>query len=409
MTDEEIQAKIKARLKEEGIDSDEKVSEKSSVPVMRHAKPPAHIDSIVVPSENVAPPSDETNNDVFNALDRAEQELKAENIRKEKEESATEKAIAAGAGAATGALARYKGMDFDGNLLSPGRGVFQPNDSYMNQASQAYNSISDEIKTRQAALDKIDDQIRQITKTPTASSNELTQEQINRIFQGGEGSTAGTTGAQRGFGYQGEQQRRARVQSELESNIRGANPHLPDPIVSAGQVVPLRSGIQVPTATAAQIAQEETARQAQAQRQALDLQRQSEINRIKIGEDQLNREIKLNKSRGFRAGVGKMGMGAVGGALTGLDMLNALKVYEAHKKDPENNRPLDWTDYMALGGGPLAMFGKKILGPIGVGMQIPYAVKHSDEVLRGMTMSDINPTAFGGTDALEPAFPEYRR
>jgi hypothetical protein len=90
-------------------------------------------------------------------------------------------------------------------------------------------------------------------------------------------------------------------------------------------------------------------------------------------------------------------------------MLNALKVYEAHKRDPENNRPLDWTDYMALGGGPLAMFGKKILGPIGVGMQIPYAVKHSNEVLRGMTMSDINPTVFGGTDALEPAFPEYRR
>jgi len=413
MTDEEIQARIKARLKEEGIDSDEKPSEQPSAPVMRRARPPAHIDSVVtepaMPNVEAESSSGEANDDVFNALERAEQESKAESKKKEQEESSAQKAMAAGAGAATGALARYKGVDFEGNLLSPGRSVFQPSEASMNQTSQVYNSISEDMKARQAALDKIDDQIRQITRSPTASSGELTQEQINRILQGGDGSTMGTTGAQRDFGYKGEQQRRARVQSELEGNIRSANPNLPDPIVGAGQVVPLRSGIQVPTATAAQIAQDEAAKQAMAQRQALELQRQSEMNRMKIGEDQLNQEMKLNKSRGFRAGAGKIGMGAVGGALTGLDILNALKVYEAHKKDPKHNRPLDWTDYLALGGGPLAMFGKKILGPIGMGMQIPYAVKHSDEVLRGMTMSDINPTVFGGTDALEPAFPEYRR
>jgi hypothetical protein len=55
------------------------------------------------------------------------------------------------------------------------------------------------------------------------------------------------------------------------------------------------------------------------------------------------------------------------------------------------------------------MFGKQSRGPIGLGMQIPYAVKHSKEFAGGMTMSDINPTVFGGKDALEPAFPEYRR
>jgi hypothetical protein len=411
MTDDEIQAMIKARLKEEGIDSDEKPSEQPSAPVMRRARPPASIDSIstspVVPSADL--PSDESNEDVFDALSMAEQKSNAENKIKEEEKNANDKLMAAGAGAATGAFLRYKGVSSDGNLLSPGRGVFQPSEASMNQTSQIYNSISEDMKARQAALDKIDDQIRQITRSPTASSGELTQEQINRILQGGDGSTMGTTGAQRGFGYQGEQQRRARVQSELEGGIRSANPNLPDPIVGAGQVVPLRSGIQVPTATAAQIAQDEASRQAMAQRQQLELQRQSEMNRMQIGQDQLNQEMKLNKSRGFRAGAGKIGMGTAGGALTGLDILNALKVREANKKDPKNNRPLDWTDFLALGGGPLATFGGKYLGPLGLGMQLPYAFKHSNEVAAGMGMGDINPTTFGGGEALDPAFPEYRR
>jgi hypothetical protein len=102
-------------------------------------------------------------------------------------------------------------------------------------------------------------------------------------------------------------------------------------------------------------------------------------------------------------------MGTVGGGLTGLDALNAYRTYQANKQDPKTNRPLDWTDYTALGGGPLAMFGRRLLGPIGLGMQLPYALRHSNEVAAGMGMGDINPTAFGGSDALNPAFPEYRR
>jgi hypothetical protein len=411
MTEQEIQARVKARLKEEGIDTDEGSSEKPAAKPVHRAKPPVTLEQAGI-DQNAATPSSEDKGQgepsAVDPLDQAQEELQAETNKKNENDSTLQKGVAAGAGAAAGLAARYKGMELGKGMLSPGENVFTPSGNKSEQISQTYKNISDEMKARQAAMEKIDEQIRQITRNPKATSHDLTPEQIERIFQGGEGSTLGTTGAQRGFGYQGEQQRRARVQADTERNVRGLNPNLSDPIVSAGQLVPLRSGIQVPPSVAAETAQAELLAQQNAQKANLEAERQTHENLLKENQKNLNATVKGAKRSGYVTGGAKLGMGALGGALTGLDALNAYRVYEANKQDPTKNRPLDWTDYMALGGGPLAMFGKKILGPIGLGMQIPYAVRHRDEVARGMTMSDINPTVYSGTEATDPAFPQLQ-
>lgn len=403
MTEEEIQARVKARLKEEGIGDDEP----APAPVVRHARPPAHIDSSEVNplAENVqsnveTAPTEDSTKDTFDALDQAAKELEAEKNKKNKDESTSQKEIAAGAGAAAGVAYQLN--------KKPGESVFRPQPTEQN--INTINEINAEIAKRQSSIAKIEDQLRAITQNPNVKITDFTPDQVQRILQGGEGATLGTTGAQRSYGFNEEQQRIARHLQETERNVRAMNPNLPDPIVEAGQMVPLPgSNIRVPSSVATKIAQEKIQNQAQQQKANLQRQIESEQNKINIGQANINKEMNLAKSRGYRAGAGKVGMSALGGALTGLDALDVYRIYQANKENPTQNRPLDWTDYLRLGGGPLAMFGRGVVAPIGLGMQIPYAVKHSKEVAGGMTMGDINPTAFGGKDALEPAFPEYRR
>jgi hypothetical protein len=79
--------------------------------------------------------------------------------------------------------------------------------------------------------------------------------------------------------------------------------------------------------------------------------------------------------------------GAVAGALA------APALFQAATQD----KPLDWTQWSALAGvlptiaPKLANFvpGLKQVAPY---LGVPYAIKHRDELLQGMTMNDINPT-----------------
>jgi hypothetical protein len=209
----------------------------------------------------------------------------------------------------------------------------------------------------------------------------------------------GTTGAQRGYGYNAEQQRRARTQAEIEANIRRTNPFVSDPIVQAGQVVPLRSGIQVPTNVATQIAEEKARAQYAEQRKALAQQYESEQNKIKINQQNMNQEANLAKSRGFRSGLGKATMGGVGGAQAGL---SGYDIYQKFKK----NEPITWEDWSRLGGSLAQTFGGPRMGAAGALATLPYAIKNREALLRGMTMGDVNPTAFpaGTAGADDPLY-----
>jgi len=74
-------------------------------------------------------------------------------------------------------------------------------------------------------------------------------------------------------------------------------------------------------------------------------------------------------------------------------MVAAPQLLEAGT-DYMRDRPMDTTQ-VASGFGGLAMMTKnKPLGALGAAAQLPYAIKHREELLNNMTMNDINPLAF---------------
>jgi hypothetical protein len=161
----------------------------------------------------------------------------------------------------------------------------------------------------------------------------------------------------------------------------------------------LKSGIQVPTNVATEIAQQQAKAQTEQQRQKLELQRQSELNKAGLSQQTINRESDLAKSRGFRSGLGKTAMGGIGGAQAGL---SGYDIYQKWK----NKEPIDWQDWSRLGGSLAQTFGGPITGTAGALATLPWAIKHKEELLRGMTMNDVNPTAFpaGTSGAEEPVY-----
>jgi hypothetical protein len=58
------------------------------------------------------------------------------------------------------------------------------------------------------------------------------------------------------------------------------------------------------------------------------------------------------------------------------------------------NKPVDKTQVMSGLGGLGMMSKSKSLGALGAVAQLPYAIKHREELLKNMTMNDINPLAF---------------
>lgn len=402
--EEEIKAAIKARLKEEGIESED---EKHAPEVRRgHAKPPAPLPSAdSASSAENKPPSEEGGapksiaDQVLEALEKAQKQQKEEEKKKEEAQTLSNKQIAAGTGAAAGLVTRLTGRDVESGFKpSPeGSNIFSPKPTEEN--IRVMGEAVGDIKERQSLVHKIEEQLRNLTQDPNAKITDFTPDQVQRILQGGEGPTMGTTGAQRGYGYNAEQQRRARHQAETERTVSKINPYAPDPIVQAGQVVPLKSGIQVPTNVATEIAQQQAKAQTEQQRQKLELQRQSELNKAGLSQQTINRESDLAKSRGFRSGLGKTAMGGIGGAQAGL---SGYDIYQKWK----NKEPIDWQDWSRLGGSLAQTFGGPITGTAGALATLPWAIKHKEELLRGMTMNDVNPTAFpaGTSGAEEPVY-----
>jgi hypothetical protein len=248
--------------------------------------------------------------------------------------------VVASAGAAAGALARHKGVETK-NVFKPGENVYQ---------------------APQKTVDALNQHLRTITGDANVDVRGMTNAQIDRILQGGEGSTLGTTGAQRGYGYQNEQQRRSRNQHEVENLVKKISPNLPDPIVQAGQTVPLPSGIEVPVNVARQHAADTTTNTQRA-----------------ISEAQ-----KSMKTSGIKSGAAKVGAGALGGGLS------AAQAYEMATQ----KTPADWSQYLSLLGGLGATFGGPRAGVAGGLAQLPYAIKNREAIMRGMTGTEVNPTAF---------------
>ena len=399
MTDAELDAAINAKMKEEGYTT----QEPSSAPTIRHARPPAPLlDSTVsgyAPDNapvNNEPPASSSAVDSHAALDRAEAELAAEKKAKEDQEKnifiTPDQKVAASMGALFGAGAQYTGAGK--KLLRRDPELFSPDATKM----ETVKDIADEVSLRQGNVSKIDEAIAQLKQNPQG----MTQAQIDRLLTGGEGGTLGTSGLQRTGTFNDESQRMARHLAETEKLIKASHGNVPDPIVQAGQLVTLPSGIKVSPADALGHAQDQARVQAEQNIESLKRLRQSEQTKADLAESNKNEELSLAKSRGYRAGLGRMAQGAIGGAntaMTGLDIYNKYK----DKTNP------DWQDWSRLAGGLGMTFGGKKTGVLGALATIPWAIKHKDELARGMTMGDVvDPRAalgMTGSELAEPALP----
>jgi hypothetical protein len=253
------------------------------------------------------------------------------------------KGTAMGVGAVTGATLRHRGTEV-GNVFKAGQNVYQPSEK---------------------SIANINTVLRQKTGDPNLDFRALTKEQVDRILSGGEGSTLGTTGRQRNEGFGLETSRRSRLQNMIENFVNKNFPHTPDPITSVGEpLVPLKSNLILPQSAATKESEKNVSNTLQAIEEA----------------------EKSAKISGIKQGLTKVGMGTLGGALTGLQGYNMAT----------QNKPIDWSQYLSLLGNLGITFGGPRLGVVGGMAQIPYAIKHREDIARGMTMGDINPTVFGG-------------
>ena len=301
-------------------------------------------------TENVAPTYRSSQADVRSVDNEIDSQQRLQD--QANQEELLRKSTAAGLGASAGALLRHKGVEAK-NIFSPGQNVYQPSEK---------------------SIQNINVQLRQKTGDPTLDYRALTPDQVNRILSGGEGSTLGTTGRQRSEGFNLETSRRSRLQNDLENLVNQKFPGTPDPIISVGEpLVPLKSNLIVPQSVATKEAEKTTSNTLQA----------------------INEAEKSAKMSGIKSGLTKSGMGALGGALTGLQAYNMAT----------QDKPIDWSHYLSLLGNLGVTFGGPKIGTIGGLAQIPYAIKHRDELAHGMTYGDINPTVFGGSsEALESPF-----
>lgn len=78
-------------------------------------------------------------------------------------------------------------------------------------------------------------------------------------------------------------------------------------------------------------------------------------------------------------------LGFMGGAITAEQAYHMAMDYLKNKITP------DWTQLTSLAGGPLATFGGRRLGALGLAMQAPYIYKHNEDIARGLTMGDVMP------------------
>lgn len=123
------------------------------------------------------------------------------------------------------------------------------------------------------------------------------------------------------------------------------------------------------------------------------------------------------QARGLQRGA-NTAQGGLFGLGTGLQAYNMVS-------DAQQGNSPDWTQWLSLLGNLGGMVGPAttripavgrvpVVGPLATLAQIPYAVKHRDEIARGMTMADVMPDAMrtmlgvGTGEGGEPAFPDLR-
>jgi hypothetical protein len=390
-----IDAYVKAQLESEGI------SQPSAAPSVKVKKPnpPAHIPG-ETPTTNVEgeptasegePSNEEENPNIKRFRQIAELERQKKLEEQQSQGNLLTGLIAGGAGA--GALARYKGVELNGNLLGPSKTLFNQDEKFNPQTSEKINSISDAIQNHQDTLEKINAKIRATLQNP------------NVTYSTDQNSPGARWAAK--VVNQDRPDTSVTEASSAYNRSKGQGP-------VSGRMTKLWGARQVqepgqpPVNRLDQMSAQREAKAAQAtaeQQAALDLlakQHESETTKMNLEKQNMQKEANLAQSRGYRSGALKMMQGTIGGATLLPD------VYGMYKKYSNKKTPLDSYDAgvdAAKITGDLAMtFGGPRLGTLGAALQLPWAIQNREALLRGMTMGDINPTAFPGSN--EPVYDE---
>lgn len=271
---------------------------------------------------------------------------------------AAEAAIA-GAGAAAGALARYKGVDAS-NLFKPGEGVFAPSSKAVENANARLRQITGDLTAN--IYDLSPAQIEKFIQESSSKMPATGEVPLTRIPHGGEG----TASYAMKFGATPNEAANVPSMSSMQQSNIPAQTQAWNKInqIAPGhaqfQESPLILGPEGQQAKAAQLTQEQAAAR-QAAENAL---------RQKLGS--IGDTTQQAKRAGLMSGIGKIAAGTLGGGLT------ALQAYEMAKNALQDKMPT-WEEYASLAGGPAMTFGGKYLGPLGAAAQLPYLIKKFQE------------------------------
>jgi len=322
-----------------------------------------------VPVQGTTPPQEESVPEEApiqgEALIRAQELAENEASNKPPENVIERNRLIAEVGAGLGGAAQYKGVGQ--KLMRPAMDLFAPRDG---------------APTGQ--------QGKQMSLAPVQPVTD-----IEHILQSGKEDRPQVTGRQKESGHNWESNRQALTQTGIEKTRPLANP-MQHPIVQAGPMVPTASGIAIPKNVAVQMEQELQARQIQeamAREQALQKQ---------AAEQQRQEKQKATVAKAIGAGKGalRVGQGIGGGAIAGPQL------YE-YGRDVVTGKPADKTQALSGAGGLAMALGKNKAGFLGGLAQIPYAIKHRDELARSLKLADIVPDTMRmgmtGAEMYEPA------
>ena len=213
---------------------------------------------------------------------------------------------------------------------------------------------------------------------------------VEHTMQSGQGQRPGETGRQRENTHNQETQRQSWATEQ-----KVGTPEAKKVVVEAGPMYTTKSGIGIPLNTAMSMQEQldmKQAAEAEERRQILAKQAANEQRKAAVA--------------GAVRGTARMGQGIVGGAIA------APQLYE-YAKNVANNKPADNTQLASGIGGLMMALGKNKMGVAGGLAQLPYAIKHRNELARSQLLSDLVPDVIRmgmtGSELYEPALRESDR
>lgn len=303
---------------------------------------------------------------------------------------------AAPAGAALGAAAAYKG-GVSPNVFKPHPGVFGPRAAPTPQITPSMSALTMEINRLVGDIQmfgQTPERMAYLDHLMQVKEGAAPRSDVEHMIQSGRGEGQ-LTGRQMEMAHNMESQRQKLA---FDENVK--QPGAAKAVVEAGPMIVSEAGVPYPKRAAVEIENEkkaaaETERQQRVMQQARErVQGEQTSVAEAIRQQQLQADQQRQAvNRGRVTGASKVGMGAAAGALGGLQAAQMAT----------QKPPIDWTQWTSLLGNLGAMMrqtpGMALAGGLA---QLPYAIKHREEIMRGLNLGDINPSIATGSELYRP-------